>query len=149
SAGFYKGLLDEVSIYSRPLNPEEIFNIFNAGTAGKCPIDQNVAPSVFAGPDLFVRGVPGVATLQGEINDDGLPLNSQSHVQWTKFSGPGTVTFADASSPTSSATFSTNGIYVLQLTADDGEVRVSDLVEVRVEDFCSFDNPPGLAAWWP
>jgi RHS repeat-associated protein len=149
SAGNYAGMLDEVSIYSRVLNPEEIYNIFASGTAGKCPHDTNVAPLVFAGPDLFVRGVPGVATLGGEVSDDSLPVNSQLHSRWTKFSGPGTVGFTDASSPTTTATFSTNGIYVLQLTADDGEAQSSDLVEVRVEDFCSVDNPSGLVAWWP
>src|SRR5262249_21720267 len=46
-------------------------------------------------------------------------------------------------------TFSTNGIYVLQLTADDGEAQSSDLMEVRVEALCTVEHPFGLAAWWP
>jgi len=149
SAGNFAGLLDEVSIYSRPLNAEEIFQIFAAGLSGKCPDDNNLAPEVFAGPDLFLRGVPATTTLQGEVTDDGLPLNWQVHSRWSVLSGPGTVSFADANSPTTSATFSTNGVYVLQLTADDGEAPSSDLVEIRVEDFCAMDNPQGLVAWWP
>ena len=54
-----------------------------------------------------------------------------------KLSGPGTVTFGNSNQLSTTATFSANGIYVLQLTADDGEIQRSDLVEVRVETLCT------------
>ena len=41
-------------------------------------------------------------------------------VLWTKVSGPGTVTFANAASASTTATFTHAGLYVLRLTADDG-----------------------------
>jgi len=34
---FFKGLLDEVSIYSQALSGAQILSIYNAGSAGKCP----------------------------------------------------------------------------------------------------------------
>ncbi len=149
SPGFFSGGLDEISIYKRPLNPEEVYSVFTSGSAGKCPNDVNDPPIVYAGADLFVRGVPGTATLNGQVIDDKLPFGSSVRSQWSKFSGPGTVTFADPSALTTTATFSTNGVYVLQLTADDGEAQDSDLVEVRVETLCTVEHPQGLAAWWP
>lgn len=36
--GYYSGLLDEVSIYNRPLSAEEIESIYFAGSFGKCPL---------------------------------------------------------------------------------------------------------------
>src|SRR5207247_1400066 len=129
SSGFYKGQLDEVSLYSRTLNPQEIYQIYASGDVGKCPLEPNQAPSVHAGPDLFVVGVPGAATLNGEVFDDGLPVGSTVRAQWSKFSGPGTVSFSSPTSAVTTATFSTNGIYVLQLTADDGEIQSNGLVE--------------------
>ena len=63
---------------------------------------------------------PGVVTLQGSVSDDGLPTGSAVTVSWSLVSGAGTVVFGDASATNSSATFSTNGLYTLRLTADDG-----------------------------
>jgi hypothetical protein len=47
-------------------------------------------------------------------------------------SGPGTVGFANPASPTTTATFSTNGTYVLRLTADDSAIQRSDDITVTV-----------------
>ena len=52
---------------------------------------------------------------------------------WSKVSGPGTVTFADARAAATTATFSAPGDYVLQVTADNGETKASSTVTVRVE----------------
>jgi RHS repeat-associated protein len=144
-----KGQLDEISLYRRPLNQQEIYSIYASGSVGKCPNDGNQPPVVYAGPDQFVEGVPGVTTLQGQVSDDGLPAGSTLQIQWSVFSGPGAVTFNNPNSAVTSATFSTNGIYVLQLTADDGEAQSSDLMEVRVETTCAVQDPQGLVAWWP
>jgi len=72
-----------------------------------------------------------VGTLNGQASDDGVPAGSTVRLQWSQFSGPGSVNFNNPTSAVTSATFSTNGIYVLKLTADDGEAQSSDLVEVR------------------
>jgi len=51
---------------------------------------------------------------------------------WSKESGPGTVTFADAAAPVTTATFSTPGLYVLKLSVTNGETRVASTLNVKV-----------------
>ena len=51
---------------------------------------------------------------------------------WSKVTGPGTVTFADATATATSASFSAAGTYVLQLTANDGELTTNDSVTIVV-----------------
>jgi DUF1680 family protein len=62
---------------------------------------------------------------------------------WTKVSGPGTVTFADATAPVTTAMFSTPGDYVLEVTADTGDAKATSTVAVTVE------LPPPAAALIP
>jgi hypothetical protein len=80
----------------------------------------NVAPTISAGPDLtVVRDL--TTTLQGLITDDGYPLVGRNLVPtWSKFSGPGTVTFNNSHSATSNVSANTVGSYVLRLSATDG-----------------------------
>src|SRR5439155_12887299 len=63
--------------------------------------------------------------------DDGLP-NGTLTTTWSKFSGTGTVTFANASALTTTATFSTSGTYVLRLTANDGALSSTSDVTITV-----------------
>src|SRR5262249_34835340 len=51
---------------------------------------------------------------------------------WSKNSGPGTVTFANGSALTTTATFSTAGSYVLRLTASDTALTSSSDVTITV-----------------
>ena len=78
---------------------------------------------------------PAAATLDGTVTDDGLP-NPPGAVTttWTRTSGPGTVTFANAAAVDTTATFSQAGTYVLRLTANDGALTASDEVTVTVTD---------------
>ena len=71
--------------------------------------------------------LPDPATLSGSITDDGLP-NPPGTVTatWSTVSGPGTVTFANAAAPATTATFSASGSYVLRLTGNDGSLQTSD-----------------------
>ena len=53
---------------------------------------------------------PAVASLAGSATDDGLPNPPAALTYaWTKVSGPGTVTFANAASAVTTATFSLAG----------------------------------------
>ncbi len=52
---------------------------------------------------------------------------------WSKESGPGSVTFADARSLITTAVFSTPGAYVLRLTVDNGRSKISSTLDVTVE----------------
>ena len=93
---------------------------------------SNTAPTADAGSDDSIT-LPNYATLDGTISDDGLPDPPASvTTTWSKDSGPGTVTFGDASAVDTTAGFSENGVYVLQLTADDGTLTDSDTVQITV-----------------
>ena len=83
---------------------------------------------------LSLRAVTGAGVkLNGTVTDDGLPAGGALTTTWTKVSGPGAVTFADAGAASTSATFSEAGIYVLRLTASDSELTSSDELTVTVE----------------
>jgi hypothetical protein len=88
----------------------------------------NLPPSVNAGSNLTARlGTP--LALHGTVNDDGL---SSLTLVWSKTSGPGSVSFADASQLDTVAQFGTTGSYVLRLTAFDGEFSEWDELTVTV-----------------
>jgi hypothetical protein len=93
---------------------------------------QNQPPTVNAGQDQTVI-LPNSATLSGTASDDGLPNPPGTLITaWSQFSGPGTVTFGDASSLSTTASFSAAGTYVLRLTADDSALQSSDDLTVTV-----------------
>ncbi|MGC4016594.1 MAG: Calx-beta domain-containing protein [Luteolibacter sp.] len=95
-------------------------NVSGFGFAG------NIGPLVSAGADQPVL-LPANAALAGTASDDGKPVSPGTlATTWTKASGPGTVTFGNASTPVTSASFSQAGTYVLRLTGDDGEVKTFD-----------------------
>jgi hypothetical protein len=88
----------------------------------------NQPPTVNAGMDQTIT-LPSAAALSGTADDDGLP-NGTLVTSWSKVSGPGTVTFANASARSTTATFSMAGAYELRLTGNDGALSASDLVIV-------------------
>jgi len=61
------------------------------------------------------------------------PSGPAPAVLWSKVSGPGTVTFADAKSLATTAAFSAPGEYVLRLAGDNGETKASSTLTVKVE----------------
>lgn len=90
----------------------------------------NFPPSVEAGIDRVVI-LGGKTYLMGKA--DWLKSSPQNKVQWSKASGPGLVMFADASAPTTSATFSAPGDYVLKIAARDGDQAAASTLKVRAE----------------
>ncbi len=110
------------------------------------PSAENVAPTVDAGPNDSIILPTDTVNLDGTVSDpDDTPTTT-----WSKQSGAGTVTFGDASSVDTTATFSTAGTYVLELEADDGvNAPVSDTVQVIVNPDSSDDqDSDGLPDTW-
>jgi hypothetical protein len=94
----------------------------------------NAAPTVSAGADVAVT-LPGSASLAGSLTDDGLPAPPGAPTAaWTAVSGPGAVTFADATAPATTAAFGAAGTYVLRLSGTDGALEASDDVTVTVAE---------------
>jgi hypothetical protein len=144
------GGVDETTFYERAVDPSLLveginvlavrvhqvnatssdlsFDLYLTGTA----FPANTAPTVDAGLDQTLV-LPGLASLQGQATDDGLPTApGVLTVSWTKASGPGTVTFAQPNIPRTTAGFSLPGIYVLRLTATDGVLQVQDEMTMSV-----------------
>jgi hypothetical protein len=103
----------------------------NSSTSEGDDPPANTAPVVNAGTDQNIV-LAGSATLDGTVIDDGLPQGSVLSYQWTKESGPGNVSFGDATAMNTTASFDQIGDYVLRLTADDSELTGSDTVDITV-----------------
>jgi hypothetical protein len=95
-------------------------------------IVANQAPTVSAGSDQTVTLLED-ATLNGNVTDDGLPNPPGSYTTlWSKSSGPGPVSFANAGAESTTASFTIDGGYVLRLTADDSDLTNFDEVTITV-----------------
>jgi hypothetical protein len=101
----------------------------------------NQAPIVNAGVDQSVT-LPDTATLHGAVTDDGLPAGRSVTTSWTRVSGPGPVSFSDASALITAVTFSAPGLYVMRLTATDTELTGFAEVAVTVSQV---NRPPSVA----
>lgn len=64
------------------------------------------------------------------VTDDGAP--QPVTLLWSQVSGPGTATFATPTAAISPVSFSADGVYVLKVTATDGQFTVTDQVTVIV-----------------
>ena len=105
---------------------DDVTIVDNAGAGNQPPV-------VNAGVDQTITW-PNPAELAGSATDDGLPLPPTLTYIWSKFDGPGNVTFVDPSNPATSATFSTPGSYTLRLSVSDGDKSAFDDVVIT-------DNP--------
>jgi hypothetical protein len=144
------GGVDETTFYSQIVSPALLVSgtnvlaaeihqvsatssdiIFDLELAGAL-LPPNQSPVVNAGSDQTIT-LPASATLSGSATDDAFPIPpGLLTFGWTKFSGPGTVTFANASALNTTASFSTNGTCVFRLTANDGAEATSDDLVVTV-----------------
>jgi len=92
---------------------------------------RNQPPSIFPGSPVSVA-LDNSHTLNATVTDDGNPTNGAVAVIWTLFSGPSQVTFNDASLIQPTVNFSTNGTYVLRITATDSELTATGHTTITV-----------------
>jgi hypothetical protein len=103
------------------------------------PVNQ--APIVDAGEDRIIT-LPASIALEGFITDDNMPDPPGTvATTWSAISSAD-VTFGNPSLLNTTASFPTTGTYVLQLTADDGELVTSDTVTIEVLDQPTTAQPP-------
>ena len=119
-----------LSIRGRPasvpgsLKPAQMIDVRQSSS------NENTAPQLTPGPALTLA-FPASAALAVGVADDGLPAPrpgapSALGVRWSKYRGPGEVTFEPAESPVedgravTTATVSEPGRYTLAALADDG-----------------------------
>ncbi|HEY0074690.1 MAG TPA: LamG domain-containing protein, partial [Abditibacteriaceae bacterium] len=66
--GYFQGLIDEPSLYSRALSAIEIQNIYNAGSGGKCDVLPRLVVSDPAPVNEGTASVPGSATFNVNLS---------------------------------------------------------------------------------
>lgn len=117
-------------------------------TFDEVSITVNTPPAVNAGPDQTVA-LPNNVSLDGTVSDDGFPLPPAVTTTWSQVSGPGAVTFGNASAVDTTAAFTAPGVYTLRLTANDGAHSNSDDLLVTVTDLIFADGfeSGNLTAW--
>jgi hypothetical protein len=96
------------------------------------------APVVDAGPDQSIPALQA-ATLHGTVTDDGLPAPVTT--TWSLVSGPGAVTFGNASALNTTASFTAVGSYVLKLEATDSQFTTADYVHITVNPLTASLTP--------
>jgi len=96
--------------------------------SGKSP---DFPPVVTAGVDRVVV-LGGKTYLAGMVKTLAGKGGASTTATWSKESGPGTVTFANAGEQTTTATFSAVGNYVLKLTAGKAPLSTSSTLTVKV-----------------
>ncbi len=111
------------------------------------PLGGNGAPIVDAGPPQTLSWPSNQVELDGFVGDDGHPFPpSNLAVLWSQRSGPGSVSFADENSATTTATFSAPGSYVLQLVGDDSALTSLDTVTITIGSVSLSVSSTGLGS---
>ncbi|MEO8104483.1 MAG: right-handed parallel beta-helix repeat-containing protein [Betaproteobacteria bacterium] len=92
---------------------------------------SNQQPIVSVGSTQTIT-LPATANLTGTATDDGLPTGSTLTRWWSAVSGPGSVAFGNIYAPSTTASFSIAGTYVLRLTASDSALSTTADVTISV-----------------
>jgi hypothetical protein len=137
---FFKGLIDEVSIYNRLLSASEVAAVYSAGSSGKClntPPVISVQPSdhsVFQGTTVSLSvGATGAQPLSFQWIKDGSPLVDATNA---------VLTFTNVQ-------VGQSGTYAVGVTNLLGGTLSSNAVlTVTVAPPCA-PPPAGLVSWWP
>jgi hypothetical protein len=98
---------------------------------------------------VFLPSTNAALVLEAQISDDGRPNPpGMTTSLWSRVSGPvgSTVTIVDAASTNSHVRFSANGVYVLRLRANDGQLETTRDLTVLVNALTSLGT--GLQAYW-
>ena len=121
-----------------------MYSVIVQATNGSGPSNQ--APTVSAGPNQTIT-LPSHAALNGTVSDDGLPTPPATvTTTWSKVSGPGTVSFGNASVVATTASFSGAGVYLLRLTANDSASTSSDDLTITVNPAGPSNQAPTVSA---
>jgi len=104
---------------------------FHGATPGR-ENDLSLAPIVSAGDDLLFTpdSYPLNVPLLGSVVDDGPPASLV--ISWSQLSGPATVSFSTTNLAETTMAFPKSGVYVVRLSAHDGEWQVSDEVTITI-----------------
>ena len=105
-----------------------------SGSGGTVSISQPLGVTASCNPGTVT--LPGASTCTGTLN------GTAGSTLWSEASGPAAVTFGNASSLSTTASFSQSGTYVLTLTATSGSLSASSNVTITVNPA----TPPTVSA---
>ena len=115
-------------------DPGPNYDTLEAATAhtgdGSRSSSTNQPPHVNAGNDQTVV-FPAPSQMAAQVTDDGIP-GGQLIYSWRLISGSGSATFSNTSLLNPTVQFSAVGVYVLRLTAYDGDKLSFDEVQVTM-----------------
>src|SRR5690606_8566701 len=114
-------------------------------TVNPAPAPVNQPPGVNAGPNQAIA-LPSGATLDGTVNDDGLPSGTVT-MTWSKVSGPGSVIFGNPNAVDTTASFTLPGTYVLRLLANDSALMNNADVTITVNPNPALKVPDVRGTW--
>ncbi len=116
-------------------------SVLNTATFSSLSIvPLNKAPIVSTG--TIAANSLSPVTLAGSVTDDNFPAPPSLTTSWSRVSGPGSVTFGNASLPATTATVGAIGTYVLRLRANDSSAET-----FRDIAFNGFLKPYDIWAW--
>lgn len=108
------------------------------------PFTGNDAPTVDAGPDRTVIARRPFTLSGSAADDDGLPTDGALLISWSASNNVDRVYFNDTGDPTTTAIVNTPGVYILRLTASDGQFSTSD--EAILTVVAATNEPPAISA---
>jgi predicted Ser/Thr protein kinase len=137
--GGYSGLLDEVSIYNRPLSDGEIQAIYDAGSAGKLP----APPAILGQPRDQIAPVGSTVSFSTGVGQ-GRALSYQWRVNGRKIRGAtnATLTLASVQAGQSGRNYS------VRITNPAGSTDSSNALLTVLLPGAGVPAPTGLVAWW-
>lgn len=127
------------STYTRLAPSNAVISIVDAGT-NLAPFVTIISPTTNL---VYLLPTDVNMILEASIADDG--TNTPVTVTWTNISGPGSLVFGDMTATNTTVSFTNGGVYVLRLTADDGQLSGYDEVTVVVGAFARLTNNPARA----
>ncbi|MBL7111933.1 MAG: T9SS type A sorting domain-containing protein [Bacteroidales bacterium] len=133
----------QVTVDDGEISRTEIINV-GVSTPG------NSAPTVSVTTANFTIEEGESINVGATADDDGNPIGSTLTYEWTVKTGVNAnVTITSANQLDTEVTFSTAGVYTLQITVTDGELIATDIVVVVVEEAVGFAPvlEPGLSLY--
>jgi len=132
----YAGLMDEVSVYDRALSGSEILAIYNAGSAGKCPLPPVIA--VQPQSETVLAGATAAFTVDAGGSP---PLSYQWRMNGNNIAGATASSFA-----LTNVRVADSGAYSVIVSNAAGTVASSN-ADLTVTPAC-VPAPSGLVGWW-
>jgi len=120
-------LVDNTVVYSNTVTATWV-TASSGGSGGSgtaTPININIQ----ANPTVTL---PNALQISATVTDSSLPPGNSPTLSWSQIAGPGTTTFGNTAQANTTASFSTAGNYILQLSANDGTNSANAQIEVAV-----------------